>query len=757
MRGFTRMVSTWKCVVAGVCIGVLAGCGGGGGGGDDPPADITLSRTEVRFDERYEDGQPPAQQSVEVTVEGDGIAVVGAGFEDEASFVPWLSATLTGSDKSFTLGLGISQQLPPGDHSAVLTIGGARSDGSLVVVKRVTVHYKVLPRLRTSVSSLAFSDINGNAPMSPSTVQVTGTESDWTVTASEPWVQLGDASGTGAGSFTVGVDAAGLASGTRTSTLTLVADDGQSVELSVEFSLATPSLTVSSNALVFGGANGRDTSSGSLEFSVNTGDQLHAWALRSLPVWLQASVAAGTVSQSSQTITLTPLPHMVGQGSTSTATAELVVQVNGDELVKQVSLQYARDSNRLYVSEDGVAMTSVPGWSTLTRTVAVRHNFNKTLNWTAQSNQPWLTVTPAGTTGSNLTLTANPGSLPTDAVSYATVTVSSGAADAPTAATIKVALWKGSATPSASVSISGTAYTRLASDPIRPYVYAHQGGSSIDVYNAYTGSKLTTLTGVGTALGSMTSSTNGDRLYIVEEGFKRVAVVDLATLTKSGSIATTTPVHNGHELLSVRNTGVELLLLNDGTAYRASNGAAIHAATGLFGSIAAAQTGTRVFALNQGLSPASAASFALDFADVGGGKLMVQALASSWDAGSSSNGQDIAVQADGSTVYLASGAPYHFVTLEGADLAYSGYLPEGAPYPNNIAVGSDGRVAGGLDGIYEDKDIWVYRSDGSVHSSYKTSGYARGLLPRQMHFSGDARMLVALTDDPVMTFIPVGP
>ncbi len=51
----------------------------------------------------------------------------------------------------------------------------------------------------------------------------------------------------------------------------------------------------------------------------------------------------------------------------------------------------------------------------------------------------------------------------------------------------------------------------------------------------------------------------------------------------------------------------------------------------------------------------------------------------------------------------------------------------------------------------------VHGANGALLSSYKFAGYVRALRDRQMRLSGDGLILVALTGDPRLVFVPVGP
>ncbi|HSB94946.1 MAG TPA: hypothetical protein VLC91_00755 [Spongiibacteraceae bacterium] len=154
------------------------------------------------------------------------------------------------------------------------------------------------------------------------------------------------------------------------------------------------------------------------------------------------------------------------------------------------------ETGPLYASDDGIAFVSLPSYNRLTQTVTVMAgNRAASVPWVASSDQSWLAVTPLS--DGQLKLTADPAGLAADALHYATVSVTqSSGADQFTPASIRVALWVGSqdADPSATLQsyiilpgFSGfpPSLSKMAVDPLRPYVYVNNA-SSISIYNIYT-------------------------------------------------------------------------------------------------------------------------------------------------------------------------------------------------------------------------------------------------------------------------------
>lgn len=648
----------------------------------------------------------------------------------------------------------------PGSPVAIpyeITATGSSTSGQ-------TTTTPVTPNFQLGSSAVTFSAVNG-APIASQNVSIsssTSTAIAWSAASDAAWLTASPASGTTPGSISLSADpgAAALASGSYTANLNLTAPGVTGKTLPVKLTLTKPTLSASSSALIFGGSNGRSFSSSAVTLSLNTSTNSWSWSLSGLPSWLTSSLSSGTVNQTGTSVSLTPNAKNASVG-TSSATVTATAKVNGDTVTAPLTVTINKDQHRLVASDAGVAFASTPNWSNVSRTLTVSDNFGQATGWTATSDQSWLTVTPSGTTGSNgstLTLSANPASLSSDTVNYATVTISA-TTDTTVTSTeqVRVALWKGSSTPSAITKLSQS-YNRVIADPIRPYAYVHANGTSIDVYNMYTASKIGTFSSVGSALGDMSISPDGDRLYVLDTPNKTLKVIDLknwsgtpvATWTLANAVSSSSTVK------AIRPNGVTVVLVGDGTSYLASTGKQL-SSTGIYGVMTATSDGKQVFTQDQGYSPASVASYSVDYSEVGGGTLAVSLLKSGSFINSSSNGRDIAVSGDGTHLYTATGAPYRCTSVQPSTLTAVGSLPGGDAYPNAVKIGVDGRVYCGISGWYSSADVWVHNSSGTQLASYKFAGYARALLDRQLGVSGDGLMLVALTDDPRLVFIPVGP
>ncbi|RYF44664.1 MAG: hypothetical protein EOO27_42910 [Comamonadaceae bacterium] len=306
-------------------------------------------------------------------------------------------------------------------------------------------------------------------------------------------------------------------------------------------------------------------------------------------------------------------------------------------------------------------------------------------------------------------------------------------------------------------------HTRLLTDPVRPWVYAHNGGSSIDVYNVYTATKIATFSHIAVAMGAMAIAPDGSALYVIDTSAKQMWVIDPVSGTKVRAFSLVYAANAGVAATYLRTNGVGVVMLGDGTAYLASDGSALASGSTLFGGSAALTAGpggNQVFLSGpQGSSPAYPGIAAVDYTAINGGSFLynTRSILGASNTPVASNAMDVAVSQDGARFYSAAGAPYACLAWDAKTGGYAGSLPGGDAYPNNVEVGSDGRIYCGISGWYSKADVWMYSTSGTLLHTFKFAGYAHALVDRSFVVSGDGLVGIALTDDPLMAFLPLGP
>lgn len=665
------------------------------------------------------------------------------------SSAPWLKLTAAAGTGNGSFNVGTDATgMPVGKYDATVTV--TSNDGqSAVLPAQLSV---LEAAFVIEGNNVFFNAING-APIPVRSLKFAldnEVASDWKASSDSGWLNVSPTSGVTPAIATLAVNpsASNLPSGRYDALLTLSSPLTRARTVNVALNLSPATLSLANNSVTLGGTTGRTFSSVTLPISLNTQENRWPWTLSAAPAWLKPDAVSGSIDQGGTNIVFTAAAAAAPVG-TSTVVLSVGAKVNGDVLKQPLSVTINKDQRKLLAAETGVALSSTPGWSRLSRTIQISDNFGLDDAWSASSDQPWLSVTASGRTTSGvgtLALSANAASLPNNQVSYATVTLASSADGVTVPETIRVALWKGTVTPTSAIRLPLT-YTNVVADPVRPFAYVHSGATSIDAYNVYTGVKIGSIAGLGAALGDMAISPNGDSLYVFDTANRNIVVVDLATMTKKTTWALAASANSDARLLAMHPNGVNIVVTNGGSAYLAPSGKVVAGGpTG--GEIAASGDGRRLFAAN------SLRGYTVDYSEISDGLLMIANYANNY-----ANGTIIASNADGSRVYLANGYSYRCTAFQGSDLTEIGALPgstDSYNYMNNVKVASDGRVFCSQNGYYSN-DLWVNRPDSTLQGSFKVAGTYRSILQRQLVVSGDALMVVALTDDPALVFFPVGP
>lgn len=685
----------------------------------------------------------PAPAAQQTNLMGDANTFIGSANQ------PWISVTPSGVvPGTATIGVNPTLLTPNAiPYTGTVTFISGSNQAQVNVSLTVAA-----PDIQSSQASLSFSGINGATIASqPLTITMNnGAALSWTASTpiADTWLVLDRTSGTQTDTLNVSVNPANgnRASGVYNSSISVQGSSGGSTfnkTVNVTMTLTKATLTPSPASVTLGGTNGRDFSGVSLQIGLNTGGNSFAWnATKSS--FIQLSSSSGSVSATPVTVTLTPDASGL-TGGTHNGSVTFALQINGDTVSANVPVTFNLEAHKLLVDGNGVAFSSMPSLSSLTRTLRVRDNLGLTTPWTATSSDPtWLSVTGSGTADGDLVLTANPTLLATDKLYLATVTITSSDTTVENTETIRVGLWVGSTTPAVVTTIS-TAYNEVAADPIRPYAYVAGAGGNIQVYNVYTGSLVRTISSVPTQVGILSISQDGSTLYAVDTSALAIVPVNLDTYAVgaawplSGSPAYPPIVYG-------RTNGFGFVLAGNGRAYDATSGALL--APTFFGAVselAVTRNGT--------LFCAETVCRTLDYTALGGGQLSIGAFRSLNATDIPVNCKDVAISNNASRIYLACGGVYHFMVFDGTTLNQISFLP-GDAYPNIVEIAADGRVFGGAFFGSITNDVWVYSSGGAPLATYQIAGL---LLDRQLKISGDGIRMITLSDAPALTFTTVGP
>jgi hypothetical protein len=515
----------------------------------------------------------------------------------------------------------------------------------------------------------------------------------------------------------------------------------------------------------FGGIKGRDWSTASFNFKINTyadiGTSAWEWKIDNLPSWLSSNKSTGRVGLYGDRIELRPDPSKLPPGKTS-ASFSISTTINGHLVTLPVTANINIDQEKLLSSEYGVGLSSTSLGNVVSRSVTISNNFGKTVNWNAYSDSGWLSATSSGNTANGkLNLVADPAKL-VDGLQYATVTVSS---EMPGVQPVKlkIAAWKSSniISPQTKLPLNDIYFTfnNIVADKIRPYIYMSNFGGVIDVYNVYTGTKIKSITIKTNILGNMAVSPDGARLFVNDIGNGKIAVIDLMTLTLTESWDV--PWLNSHEdfeLVAIRPNNEDILLLNNNFAY-ASNGKLVPIQIKFnpldgFKSMVASANSRRIYALNVMGNDARITAMDVDYTTISNGILLLENAVYGQENAGPVNGLDIATNADGSKLYAAM-RPNSCSLIDEKKLITISQLPGGGAIPNSIEVANDGKVICGISNLYSQFDIWVHNADGQLMKAYKVAALNKLLRQRQLIVTPDSMMLVAVTGDPSLVFLNI--
>jgi hypothetical protein len=711
----------------------------------------------------------PAPAAQQTTLMGDTNTFIGSADQ------PWIHATPSGVvPGTATISVnptGLTPNLIP--YTGTVTFISGTSLATVSVSLTVSA-----PDIQSSQASLSFSGING-ATIASQPLAITmnnGASLSWTASTplADTWLVLDRTIGTQGDTLNVSVHpengSLASASGPFSSTITLTGSSGGSPfnkTVNVTLTLTKATLTSSLASVTLGGTNGRDFSGVPVQLSLNTGTNSFSWN-STASSFIQRLPSLGSVSATPVSVMLTP--NAAGlTGGTHSGSVTFATQVNGDTVSVNVPVTFNQESHKLLVDGNGVGFAKTPTLSNLTRTLKVRDNLGLPTSWTASTdqNQPWLTVTGSGIAGDDLVLTVNPATLTTDNLYLATVTIASADTTVENTETVRVGFWVGLADPNPTDTVTGLQFTEVAADPIRPYAYVSDGGTSVQIYNVYLNSPLSPILNVAGQVGPMTVSHDGSILYAVDLGNATIVPVNLDTL----AVGTPFPYGLSSPPKSIdygRTNGKPLIVLGNGRIFDATTGTQFDPLFVSQSAVAVSRDGSRMcFTDISGGSGAIRTSCpTLDFTSLNGGQLLF-GDSPIVDEGDLVNASDIAVSVAGTVDYVAAGTPNtpHLGLYATEGLASIGaFAIEGRG--NNVEIAPDGRIFAGSTNVFVNQtaDVRVFDAAGNLLTTRLIApGPLLGgavILDRQMKVSGDGLRLITITGvfvAPSLIFTTVAP
>jgi hypothetical protein len=504
--------------------------------------------------------------------------------------------------------------------------------------------------------------------------------------------------------FTLSVLTTDIEPGEYVCNLTIGAADAQGRLLATRDVLVTYSVTgfsVSPGQVVLGGADGLSALSQPFTFSLFAAG---SWTYSLDPAtatgggWLRANSRAGTVGYIGTTVDLSA--DRAGlTGGTYQGTVTLGATVYGTFVTRSIPVVLNLEAKRLVPAARGIGLSSWPGRSVLSRTIAISSSTDRSdIPWSASADQPWLSVTPSGTTGGSLTVVADPSALVAGATYLANVSLNSSDPTIENAPNIRVALTVLAAEPAGVTIATSGITTNAVASPAEPLVFVNHMGTDVTAYDVYSGAVVRTFQGVVAQGSTMTVSQDGTILYVQDLGPSVVKALDATT----GSLLQQYSASIMPEpMLVFEPGGAPVLMAPQGYAYDLSSGSALGAGQiqGLYPPATAysAPPGGSFLATTRDV-------WSVRFSALNGGSLAFARVATGDVYGADGQG---CVNSAGAVAYFASGGIYGFTRVSltgvpGADLT-------ALAWPDAIVCPWNGLVIGGRDSSFEGPpDVYVY-------------------------------------------------
>jgi hypothetical protein len=274
--------------------------------------------------------------------------------------------------------------------------------------------------------------------------------------------------------------------------------------------IVAPALTVSSSAMTFAATSGGSNPAAQAASISNSGGGSLSWTATSNQSWLTVSPASGS---GSGTITLQAATGSLAQGTYTGVVTIGAAGATGSPKTIAVTFNVAAPAPAVMtLSGASLSFTGTAGGANpASQSVAVSNTGAGTMNWTATSNQNWLTVSPAsGSNSGTLVISANTSGM--TAATYAgTVTVASaGATGAPKS--ISVSLTVNAAAPAvltvSSTALSFSGVANGANPSSQTVTVSNTGAGTMAWTAASNQSWLTVSPASGSNSGTLTISAN---------------------------------------------------------------------------------------------------------------------------------------------------------------------------------------------------------------------------------------------------------
>ncbi|MEZ5356344.1 MAG: malectin domain-containing carbohydrate-binding protein [Bryobacteraceae bacterium] len=356
----------------------------------EPPAGPVLSVAPASLTfSGVAGGAAIAPQTLQVA---NGIGTLGWTATSSAT---WLTASPGSGSGAATIQVSASAALAPGVHTANLTVTAAGAGGSPQTIP-VTLNLQAPPVLSAAPATLTFTATQAGSAPATQPISITNTGGgtlNWTATANAPWISLSSTSGTAPHTLNAGVNAAGLALGSYTGTVTVTAagvtGSPVAVGISLEVVPAPPVLSVVTTPITFTVPEGSTTPVSQTVSVANTGGGTLNWTATGNQAWLAVAPGSGSGTGS---ITVTANPTGLAAGGYAGVVTVTAAGAQGSP--KSIPVQLTvQGGPALLVSPSSLTFTMVTGGANpASKAIDVSNTGGGSFTWDAASNQSWLIV-----------------------------------------------------------------------------------------------------------------------------------------------------------------------------------------------------------------------------------------------------------------------------------------------------------------------------------------------------------------------------
>lgn len=346
-------------------------------------------------------GGSPAPTSFEVFNSGSG--TLGFMISDD---VDWLTCTPTaGASTGPTSRTAVTVTfstgfLPAGTHGGTIFVTGA---DTVAVAVTLTVEGGT-PEVAVDRTSISTSCAEGGNP-APSSFEVYNTGTgllEFTVTDDVAWLSCSPATGSSSDAanrigVTVTYDAAGLAAGTHTGTISVAGPNTATIAVTLTVNAASaPTVSVSTNTLSASCTEGGSPADGFFEV-YNGGSGTLNFTVTDDVGWLDCTPTSGSSTGDADRSTVTVAYNTAGLAAGSHS-ATISVDGAGTQTIS-VSLTVNPAATPVAdVSTNAITVSCVQGGSPAPASFEVFNSGVGTLNFTVSENTSWLAVTPTSGT-----------------------------------------------------------------------------------------------------------------------------------------------------------------------------------------------------------------------------------------------------------------------------------------------------------------------------------------------------------------------